>query len=138
MSTITITQQRSKILNIVLWIVQVLLAAAFVMAGVTKTLTPIEELGKNMPWALDIPAWLVRFIGLSEFAAGLGFVLPMLLKIRTQLTAYAGLGIAVIMLLVLIFHAFMAEYAAIPINAIIGLLALFIAWGRKRGNNAVQ
>lgn len=130
MSTITVTHQRSKVLNIVLWVVQVLLAAAFLMAGVMKLMTPIEELQKSMPWAGEIPAWLVRFIALSEFAAGLGFILPGLLRIRPQLTAYAGLGIALIMLLAIGFHLGRAEFMALPSNIVFGLLALFVAWGR--------
>jgi hypothetical protein len=44
------------------WVAQGLLALAFGMAGAMKTFTPIAELATSLPWVLDVPAALVRFI----------------------------------------------------------------------------
>ena len=51
-------------MSIVLWIVQGLLALAFLMAGVMKSFMPVEGLKKNMIWVGSVPAGLVRFIGI--------------------------------------------------------------------------
>ena len=48
-----------------LWIVQVLLALAFVAAGVMKLTMPVDQLAQNMVWVSAVPVWLVRFIGLA-------------------------------------------------------------------------
>jgi hypothetical protein len=39
-----------------------LLARAFGIAGAMKTFTPIAQLATSLPWVLDVPAALVRFI----------------------------------------------------------------------------
>lgn len=131
MPTTTVRNPLSRYLNIALWAAQVLLAGAFLMAGTMKSLTPVGELQKSMPAAAVIPEWLLRFIGISEVAAGLGLVLPMLLRIRPMLTAYAAFGIVVVMILAAGFHLGRNEYTSIPSNVLFGVLALFVAWGRS-------
>jgi hypothetical protein len=66
----------SRGLNIILWICQIILAGAMGMAGASKTFSPIPELAAQMVWPGDIPAALVRFIGISEFLAAVGLILP--------------------------------------------------------------
>lgn len=122
----------SKGLSIALWIVQGLLAAAFLMAGTLKTTTPIAELATRLPWTGQVPAALVRFIGASELAAGLGLILPSVTRIRPKLTPAAALGLLLIMVLAAGFHLSRGEAQVLPINLVIGGLAAFVAWGRLR------
>jgi uncharacterized membrane protein YphA (DoxX/SURF4 family) len=42
-------------MNIALWIVQILLALAFAMAGAMKVTQPIEKLANNMGFVEDLP-----------------------------------------------------------------------------------
>ncbi|RLB63686.1 MAG: hypothetical protein DRI90_06275 [Deltaproteobacteria bacterium] len=56
-------------LHIGLWVVQVLLALSFCMAGAVKSLTPIDELATNMAWVTAAPAALVRFVGRMRAAS---------------------------------------------------------------------
>ena len=123
-------QQRSKALHITLWIAQVLLAAMFLMSGFMKLAQPIDQLSKMLPWAAQVPEALVRFIGAAEVLGALGLILPSLLRIKPQLTAWAAIGIAVIMLLATFFHISRGENGAIGMNIVLALLAAFIAWGR--------
>ena len=124
------SQKPSKALNITLWITQVLLAAMFLMAGVTKLTQPVENLAQMLPWTTQVPEALVRFIGLAELLGAVGLILPSLLRIKPQLTAWAATGIAIIMLLATLFHISRGETAVIGMNILIALLAAFIAWGR--------
>ncbi len=119
----------SKKLHISLWIVQILLGVFFTMLGVMKMSTPVAELAADGP---ALPEALLRFIGASEFAGGLGLILPTATRIKPSLTPLAGIGIAVIMLLAFAFHASRGEWASLPMNAVIGALALFVAWGRAK------
>ena len=132
MTTHSISNQKtpSKALNIILWIAQVLLAGMFLMSGFMKVAQPIEELAKMLPWASQVPAGLVRFIGISEVLGGLGLILPALLRIKPILTAWAAVGLALVMLFAAGFHASRGETSAIGMNVILALVAIFIAWGR--------
>ena len=121
--------KRSKAWHVSLWIVQTLLAAMFLMVGYMKTFTPIDELNKTVAIAAEMPV-LIRFIGMSELAAGLGLLLPAALRIRPQLTALAGAGLALVMVLAIAFHLMRGEYSAIGTNIALGVLAALVAWGR--------
>lgn len=113
-----------------LWIAQVLLAAAFLMAGVMKTGAPIEQLAQNMPWAAEMPG-LTRFIGVSEALGGLGVLLPSITRIKPNLTPIAAAGLALVMLLAIGFHILRAEYMIVP-NVVLMSMALFVAYGRTK------
>ena len=54
-------------MNIALWIVQVALAAVFVMSGGFKVVQPIETLGAEMAWVADVSPALIRFIEFAKF-----------------------------------------------------------------------
>src|ERR1700689_5725545 len=62
---------RSKVMHIALWLVQILLAILFLMTGAMKAFMPLDEVAKTMRWVPDVPAGLVRFIGLVELAGAL-------------------------------------------------------------------
>lgn len=121
-----------KSLNIALWAAQVLLGGMFGMAGATKATRPIVELAQRMPWAAEIPEGLVRFIGVSELAGGIGLLLPALTRIRPGLTPLAAAGLTTIMALASMFHLTRGEWGGIVVNAVLGGVAAFIAWGRYR------
>jgi len=81
-------------------------------------------------WPGDIPAWLVRFIGLAELAGGLGLILPALTRIQPQLTPLAGAGLALVMFLAAGFHLSRGEFGFIVPNIVLLALAAFVAYGR--------
>lgn len=117
-------------MNIALWVAQVALAAAFGMAGVMKTTQPISRLAASMKWPGDIPPWLVRFIGTAEALGAIGLIAPALTGIATWLVPLAGLGLAVVMLLASGFHIRRGEAKIVPMNAVLLILAAFVAYGR--------
>ncbi|MBE2250935.1 MAG: DoxX family protein [Myxococcus sp.] len=125
----TKTETPSRGLHLALWVAQVLLALAFLGAGWMKAFSPMEELVKNMDWARAMPEALVRFIGISELLGGGGLVLPAATRIKPGLTALA----AVVMVLAAIFHVTRGEIVpAVVVNAVMGGMAAFIAWGRGK------
>jgi uncharacterized membrane protein len=125
-------QKNSKILNIVLWVVQGLLAFLFVWAGYSKLLHPDQV---PYPWAKDQPS-LVPVTGIVDVLGGLGLILPMLLNIRPKLTVYAAYGIVALMVVAMVLHISRGEANVIGFNVVILALAGFVAWGRQRGNAA--
>jgi len=123
-------QTPSKAWNISLWAVQALLALLYGMAGVMKSTQPLAELAKSVNWVTSVPEPLVRFIGVSELAGALGLILPSLTRIQPRLTAWAGVGLATIMLLAVPFHIQRGETSVMAFPAVLGLLAAFVAYGR--------
>src|SRR5436190_23281411 len=116
-------------MNIALWITQVLLAAAFIFAGVTKAFR-YEYAHATLPWVKDVSRGLVTFIGVSELLGGLGLLLPALTGILPWLTPLAAVGLAVTMILAGIFHATRGESSGIITNVVMLALAVFVAYGR--------
>jgi uncharacterized membrane protein YphA (DoxX/SURF4 family) len=116
--------------NVFLWIVQAVLAAMFAMAGVTKSTRPKDKLTEQLPWVADFSQGTVRFIGVVEFAAALGLILPGATGIAPVLTPLAATGLVVVMVLAAITHARRKEPGAIAFNAVLLILAALVAWGR--------
>src|SRR5262245_47842578 len=111
-----------------LWIVQALLAVVFLFAGGMKLVLPLEK----MAGPVELPGWLVRFIGVCEALGGLGLILPSALRIRPRLTPLAACGLVIIMIgaTVITLSAWLVGPAVISL--IVGLLAAFVAYGRWR------
>ena len=125
-------KSNSKKLNIVVWVLQVILSLMFLMGGFMKLAMPIEELAANMAWINEVPAGLVRFIGLSEILGALGLVFPSLLRIQPKLTVYAAIGLALIMIPAANLHFSLHEYSEIIINVVVGSIVALIAWARHK------
>lgn len=119
-------------MNIALWIVQVLLSAFSLASGWNHGLRPLSETIQTSPWAADLPAALVRFIGWAELAAGVGLVLPAAVRILPILTPLAAVGLAVIMGLAIPFHIMRGEANVIALHVVVVGLSVFVAWGRLR------
>ena len=124
------TPRMKSALNTVLWVMQALLALAFLNAGYLKTFRPIQEIAPTIFWAPLLPEPLVRFIGISELLGAIGLILPALLRIRPQLTTLAAAGLTLVMLLANIFHIARGEFVVLPMTGLFLLLLAFIAYGR--------
>ena len=85
-------------MGIALWVVQVLLAAVFLVSGATKLSQPKEKLLKNMAWVEDFSQRRVRIIGALEVLGTIGIVVPALTGILPWLTPLAALGLVLTMI----------------------------------------
>src|SRR6266851_1621018 len=79
-------------MNIALWIVQILLALAFAMAGIMKVTQPIDRLETRMGWVKDVGPRGVRLIGSLEILGAIGLILPAVTGILPWLTPVAAVG----------------------------------------------
>lgn len=119
-------QKTSKTMNIILWIIQGLLAVTFIWAGSMKIFKP-EDL--PFPWVKDNPN-LVLLTGIVDLLGGLGIALPALFCMQPKLTIFAAYGIIALMTVASAFHISRGEGSDIGFNIFIALLAVFVAWGR--------
>ena len=117
-------------MNIALWVVQILLAVAFLGSGLMKLTQPKEKIATSMAWAADFSPTAIKLIGLVEVLGALGLVLPAATGIAPILTPLAAVGLALVMVGAAITHARRGESQMIVVNVVLLLLAAFVAWGR--------
>ena len=119
-----------RVMHAILWIIQLLLAAFSLAAGINHGLRPLDRAAQTAPWIADLPPVLVRIIGMAELAAGIGLVLPAATRILPSLTPQAALGLASIMLLAIPFHIYRGESDVIGLHIAVVTACAFVAWGR--------
>ena len=115
-------------MNIVLWILQVLLALAFLAHG-WMFLFPSPEIAAQMNASL--PRWFQLFLGVAEILAGIGLILPGLTRIHPWLVSWAAGGIMIVMVAATILHLVRGEIQAAVVTAILLAMATFVAYMRR-------
>jgi uncharacterized membrane protein YphA (DoxX/SURF4 family) len=125
-------------MNVVLWIIQILLAVMFIMVGGLKLVVSREQLlasgvesgRQNMAWAEDFSPTNVRFIGLLEALGGIGLILPALTGVLPVLTPLAALGLCIVMVGAVVVHLRRKESALTRGPLMLAVLAAVVAVGR--------
>lgn len=120
-------------MNIVLWIIQILLALTFLFAGGTKLVLSAETLqSMSPPNSIVWPMWFIKFIGVCEVLGALGLVLPGLFRRQQYLTVLAAIGLTILMIGAVITTIMSLGAAAAVTPLIIGILCAFVAYGRRK------
>jgi len=114
--------------NMTLWVVQGLLAALFLFAGVMKLVMPIEA----MAGPVALPGLLLRFIGVAETLGAIGLIAPGLVRIHQELTPLAAAGLVIIMIGATVITMMGGSVAPALVPFIVGVLAASVAYGRTR------
>lgn len=118
-------------MNVALWIIAGLLAAAFLAGGAVKLTQPREKLAASgFGFVEDLSAGTVKAIGAIELLAGVGLVLPAALDIAPVLVPMAAVGLVLLMVGAMVTHLRRHEASAVVVNLAILALAVFVAWGR--------
>ena len=116
-------------MNSILWVTQLLLAAAFLAHGLLF-LSPPPEVAAQINAAL--PRWFSLFLGVAEVAAAIGLTLPGLTRILPWLVAWAAAGVAFVSISATIYHLVRGEFSSAGITAVLFALAAFVAYMRHR------
>src|SRR3712207_2716944 len=118
-------------MNVVLWVLAGVLAAAFLAAGAMKLARSKEQLASSgMAWVEDFSPAMVKLIGLLEVLAAIGLVLPPALDIAPVLAPVAALGLVLMMLGAAVVHVRRKELNTIAPSLVLLVLAAVLAWGR--------
>ena len=119
-------------MNIVLWIIQILLALLFLFAGGTKLFMSEAALTQMAPPnSIVLPILLLRFIGLCEVLGALGLILPGITRIRRGLTPLAACGLLLIMIGAVVISVMGLGAAAAITPLVAGVLCALVAYGRR-------
>lgn len=118
-------------MNILLWIIQILLALLFLFAGGLKLVIPADQLqAQAPPEAIRFSQWFMTFIGVVEVLGGLGLILPGITRKWKGLTVLAALGLTILMIGAVIVSVMGMGIKAGITPLITGLLCAFVAYGR--------
>lgn len=127
---------KAKTMNIALWILQMLWGVFFCFTGFGKIMCYRADvwdhtLRQPVAWFHAVPQGLFVFIGVCEFLGGVGLILPVMTGVKPKLTAFAAIGLTLIMILAAIFHIVRGEFSFfVPMNLVLGGVAALIAYER--------
>jgi uncharacterized membrane protein YphA (DoxX/SURF4 family) len=116
-------------MNIVLWVVQVLLALAFFAHGWLFLLPP-AAVAEQMNASL--PRWFQLFLGVAEVLAAVGLTLPGVTRIMPWLVTAAAAGIMIVTVSATAFHLVRGEMSSAAITLLLLAMATFVAYMRHR------
>jgi uncharacterized membrane protein YphA (DoxX/SURF4 family) len=116
-------------MNILLWVLQVLLALAFFAHGCLFLFPPptfVDQMNASLP------RWFQLFLGVAEILAAVGLTLPGIVRIQPWLVACAAAGVMFVMICATVYHVVRGELSSALIT--LGLLAMatFVAYMRWR------
>jgi len=115
--------------DIVLWALQIVTGLLFVIFGYSHWLA-YERTKARVVWLAAIPPWAVPIVGILDLAGGIGMVLPAATHVAVWLTPLAAALSAALMACAIVFHLLRGEYRNIVLNAVLGILAAVVAYGR--------
>jgi uncharacterized membrane protein YphA (DoxX/SURF4 family) len=116
-------------MNIVLWVLQILLALAFFAHGLLFLIPP-PDIAAQMNESM--PRWFSLFLGVAEILAAIGLILPGLTRILPWLVAWAAVGIMIVMVSATVFHLARSEWSSALITLLLLAMATGVAYMRTR------
>ena len=118
---------KTKTMNIVLWIFQLLLAAQFLQHGWMMVFPPAEYVD-IMNATLGIG--FRYFIGIAELLAVVGLILPGALRIYTWLLPLTLVGLMIISGSATVYHLYRGETNAAIYTAVLFIIITLVAYMR--------
>lgn len=113
-------------MSVVAWILQIVLALAFLAAGAMKLARPKPALvSAGMGYAEDFSSSSLKSIGVLEVIGALGLILPAVTGAATWLVPVAAIGLVLLMAGAVATHVRRKEAFVPPL--VLGVLALVLA-----------
>ena len=115
-------------MNIALWVLQVLLAAAFLAHG-WLFMSPPPEVAVQMN--ANLPRWFTLFLGVAEILGAVGLILPGVTRIQPWLVSWAAAGVAFVVASATLWHLVRHEWSSAAITLVLFLMAACVAYKRR-------
>jgi uncharacterized membrane protein YphA (DoxX/SURF4 family) len=114
-------------MNKVLWVLQVLLAVAFLAHGLMLLFPPasiVDQMNASMSREFQV------FLGVAEVVAAVGLTLPGITGVQPWWTQWAALGIMVVMIAATIYHVMRNEISSAATTLVLLVMATYVAYMR--------
>lgn len=115
-------------MNILLWVLQVVLAWLCIAGGVFQVFK-LDELAEGVASMRALPHGLWMALGAFGCVCGLALIVPPLVGMPA-LTRYAATAVAAQSLLICAFYVIYHDYSPLGYSAVMAVMAAFIAYGR--------
>src|SRR5829696_8972624 len=116
-------------MNILLWVLQVLLAVASLAHG-WLFVSPPPAIAVQMNASL--PRWFQVSLGVAEVLAAVGLTLPGLTRIMPWLVTAAAGGVMIVTVSATVLHLVRGELSSAAITLVLFAMATFVAYMRHR------
>ncbi len=117
-------------MNAVLWLLQIVLALAFLALGLLMLTQSRERLLRVAGWVEDFPQPVVTAIGVLELLGAVGVVLPGVLGVAGVVVPVAALGLAVLLVGAIATHLLRGEQDEVAAPVLLLVAAAAVAAGR--------
>jgi uncharacterized membrane protein YphA (DoxX/SURF4 family) len=116
-------------MNMVLWVLQILGALLYLSSGVMKVFM-FDKVSVDVPsfGALPRNAWTA--LGVLELVCAIGLIVPDALRWHPSLTVLAATVLAIESIVFIGVHVKYREMTPIIMSAVLGIVMVFIAYGR--------
>lgn len=121
-------------MNVLAWVLQGLLALAFLYHGILYSLSPepmIRSMREQGAWPPTVPAGFRVFIGVAEILAAIGLILPSATRVLPGLTPLAAGGLVIVVAGAMVYHARRGEYpmaAGLVVLLLLAAVTGFLRW----------
>ncbi|MFL5481777.1 MAG: DoxX family protein [Gemmatimonadaceae bacterium] len=117
-------------MNMVLWVLQILGALLYLSSGVMKVFM-LDKVSVDVPsfGALPRNAWTA--LGVLELICAIGLIIPDALHWHPSLTVLAATILAIESVVFIGVHVKYREMTPIIMSAVLGIVMVFIAYGRS-------
>ena len=116
-------------MNILLWVLQVLLAAVFLAHGLLLLMPPPDIAAQML---MSLPRWFWVFLGVAEVASAIGLTLPGLTRVMPGLVSLAAAGIMIVMISATGYHIVRGENSSAAVTFVLLIIATYVAYQRWR------
>ncbi len=116
-------------MNILLWVLQVLLALVFFAHGWLFLFPPAAMVDQMNA---SLPRWFQLFLGVAEVLAAVGLTLPGVARIQPWLVPGAAAGVMIVTISATVFHLARGEVSSAITTFVLLAVATFVAYMRWR------
>lgn len=117
-------------MNVLLWVLQAILAAVFLATGLNKAVKPKAAMIRMSHWWEAWPAAAIKALGVAELFGVAGLLLPWATGVARVLTPLAAVGLAVVLVGAAATHLRYREYRIVPAVVVMLAAAIIVAIGR--------
>lgn len=117
-------------MDVILWIIQLFIAAVFITVGLAKAVVPMPRLRKAMDWVNDFEPRNVRIIGILETLGAFGLFFPGLYPIHQLVIPISASALAILMVFAAITNFNRGDRNELITNIVLFALNALVVIGR--------
>lgn len=109
------------------WLLQIALAAIYLVVGSLKLSRPRDQVVIQLGWAADLQPATIRAIGWVEVLGAVGLIVPATAGLAPILTPMTAVGLCALQLGALALHVRRRETWMLPLNLLLCAAAALVA-----------